>query len=388
MKLTQILVAFCILCLFLPGAAAIGLSYGYWESPILYVPGENYTFYFAVSDYSYDASISVEDDWAEYVTLSEITSPSPGKKEFTATLSPPREPDTPGLHQVFIGANDIVSPTGGTVGAVANVRKQISFKVLFPYKFLTAELMAPDVNIGEPVHFQLMVASGTLQTIRSVRGTIEITDAAGALLATIPTDSVTLGLGEKKVLTGTFSTAGLKPATYYAKATVTYDGNVTAAEDSFRVGTLAVHIINHTTQVEAGTITPFIIQVESGWNDPIENVYGEVYVDQQSVMKTPTTTLAPWEEQNLTGYFDAAGWEPGEHNSTVIVHFGDKSTLRMGQLTVTERRRAGGGWLALGWTHLLIAGIVLLIVILAANIFILTRQREIKDSKKKNPKRR
>ena len=62
--------------------------------------------------------------------------------------------------------------------------------------------MAPDVNIGEPVHFQLKVTSGTLQTIRKVQASIEVTDSEGTLLATIPTDSVTLKLGEEKVLTG------------------------------------------------------------------------------------------------------------------------------------------------------------------------------------------
>lgn len=391
MKPASILVAFCLFFLILPGAAAIGISHGSWESPILYVPGEEYSFYFVVSDYGHDASISIEGDWKDYVTLSEITSPGPGKKEFTATISPPREPDTPGMHYVYIGAKEI-TPPGVGVGARCAVRKQISFKVLFPYKFLTAELMAPDVNIGEPVHLQLRVTSGTLQTIREVRGSIEITDSGGALLATIPTNSVTLKLGEEKILTGTFDTTDIKnillPATYHGRATVYYDGNITTAEDSFRVGTLAVHIINHTMQVEAGTITPFIIQVESGWNDPIENVYAEVFVDNQPVMKTPTTGLAPWEQKNMTGYFDATGWEPGQYDSTVIVHFADKSTVKMGKLIVTERRKASGGWLNLGWNHLLIAGIVLLIAILTANIFILTRQRDKKGSKKKNPKKR
>ena len=387
MKPLSTLIAFCLLCLVLPGAAAIGLSYSNWENPILYVPGEVYTFDFGANNYGYDLSISIEGDWREYVTLGEITSPSPGKKEFTVTLSPPREPDTPGLHLVFIGVGPVLSPSG-SVGAVAFVRKRIAFEVLFQYKWISAELMAPDVNIGEPVHFQLKVTSGTLQTIRKVQASIEVTDSEGTLLATIPTDSVTLKLGEEKVLTGTFSTAGLKPATYHAKATVTYDENTTTTEDSFRVGTLAVHIINHTTQVEAGTITPFTIRVESGWNDPIKNVRGEVYVDQKQVMKTPTTDLAPWEKKDLTGYFDAAGWEPGQYNSTITVHYGDKSIVKMGKLLITERKKAAGGWLNLGWTHLLIAGIVLLVAILAANIFILTRQRNRQGSKKKNQKKK
>jgi len=144
-----------------------------------------------------------------------------------------------------------------------------------------------------------------------------------------------------------------------------------------------VNIINHTTQVEAGTITPFVILVKSGWNDPIENVYGELYVNKTLMMKTPTTILAPWEEKDLPGYFDAVGWEPGQYDSTVIVHFGDNTTIKISQLTVTERREAAGGWLNLGWTHLLIAGIVLLVAILTANIFILTRKRDKKNPKKK-----
>ncbi len=383
-RLLQIMIALCLLSALLPAASAISLSHDSIVSPILYEPGKAYTYSFTVSDYGYDAIIEVEGDWAKYVLINDITSALDGKKEFSITVMPPKVPDTPGLHYIYVGAREITPPGSGNVGAIAGVRKQIGFDVLYPFKAITAGLTASDVNIGDPVHFRVGVKSESLLTIHKISATIKVTDGDGNHIASLPTSSMSLKLGEHKSLSASLDTTGLKPATYYASATVTYDGNMTTLEDSFRVGTLKVDITDHTKEVKVGAIAPFFIEVKSGWNDRIENVHGEAYIEGKSAVKTPTLALKPWEHMNLTGYFDANGWEPGIYNSTIIISFGQgDSTIKKGTLTIIEQKNAGGGWIAnIGWMHLLIAGIITLITLLVVNLLFLTRKRKKGEKKK------
>lgn len=371
------------LWLLIQPAGATSLSHPYIENPLLYVPGKTYTFDFEASGYRGDAEIAAEGDWAEYVTFSEITSPAPGTKRFSVAITPPERPDTPGTHWVYIRVSEI-PPAGGAVAALASVRKSIGFKVLFPYKSLSASLNAPDVNMGETSHFQLAVKSDTLEKLWIVRASIEVMDLQGNVLGTVSTQRIGLNLGEQKMLSADFNTTGLKPATYRARATVSYDENVTVVEDDFRVGTLAVEIINHTQELPVGAISPFVIDVKSGWNDPLEAVYGQVYVNGTEVVRTPTSSLAPWERANLTGYFDTTGWAAGQYEATVIAFFGENSTLRVGEITLFERKESSLGWIrSLGWMHLLIAGIVVLICLLAVNVLLLTSRRDRNSKERK-----
>ncbi len=372
-----------LLGLLVPTAGAISLSHGQFENPILYVPGKTYTFDFTVSNYRGDAGITAEGEWTDYVTFSDITSPAPGTKKFSITIAPPEEPDTPGTHWLYIGAAEILPPGTG-VAALAAVRKSIGFKVLYPFKSLSASLNAPDVNVGETTHFQLAVKSETLQKLWMVRGSIEVMDGQGNVLGTVGTQRVGLNLGEQKMLTAGFDTSGLKPATYRARATVTYDGNETVVEDDFRVGTLAVEIINHTRELPVGAISPFLIEVRSGWNDPLEAVYGQVYINGTELVRTPTRSLAAWEQANLTGYFDTTGWTAGQVEATIIAFFGENSTIKVGDITLFERKESSVDWIrSLGWMHLLIAGIVVLICLLAVNILLLTSRKDRHDRKRK-----
>lgn len=363
--------------LLLPGAGAISISGERVNNPLLFTPGETYSYTYVVSRYPYDAVITLEGDWAQYASVSDVTMPRPGEKHFSLTITPPRHPETPGNHFIYIGAKEVLTGQKGGVGAVAAVRKQIIFNVLYDYKRISANLVAPDVNIGDPVEFLVTVKSESLLPINHVKALIEITDSNGKQLAVVPTDTTRLKLGQGKVLSGTLDTTGYPPATYQARAVVTFDGNSTIAEDSFRIGTLAVEILNFTREVEVGTISPFIIRVESGWNDPLEGIYGEVYVNQTQVAKTPSYSLSPWGEENLTAYIDTTGWSLGDYESVVTIHFSDTSTVTKGSLRVFERKDASTGWIAsLGLTHVLIAVVALLAMLLVVNFYLLRKRRK------------
>ena len=357
---------------FVRPALGIGISHDGIPRPIVYVPGDTYTFPFSVSDYGYDATLSVDGDWAQYATMSEITMPRPGVKEFSVTIDPPDSPDTPGIHIVYVGAME-KKPPGAGVGAIAKVQKAIMFKVLFPHKALSAQLVASDANVGEASLMQVSVTSETLQTLRAVRALVEVQDLSGNTVGSAQTEMVSLQLGETRVLTAPFSTADLRPATYVALATVTYDENVTSAEDSFRVGTLQVAILNVTKNITAGAIAPFSIEIESGWNDPIASLYGELFLLGAQAMKTPTLdTLAPFGKASLSGYVDATALEPGGYNATIVVHFGENSTAANSNLEVLAPSKPAA---AVGISIATVFGAFSVVVIVILAYLLLNRRK-------------
>jgi len=357
---------------FVHPALGIGISHDDIPRPIVYVPGETYTFRFSASDYGYDVILSVDGDWAEYATMSEITMPSPGVKEFSVTIDPPDSPDTPGIHMVYVGAME-KKPPGAGVGAIAKVQKAILFKVLFPHKSLSAQLVASDANAGEASLMQVSVTSETLQTLRAVRALVEVQDLSGNSVGSAQTETVSLQLGETRVLTAPFSTTGLRPATYVARATVSYDENVTSAEDSFRVGTLQVAILNVTKNITAGAIAPFSIEIESGWNDPIHSLYGELFLLGAQAMKTPTLdTLSPFGKASLNGYVDATALQPGEYDATVVVHFGENSTAVNSHLEVLAPSRPSA---AAGVSTAAVFGAIAVVVIVILAYLLLNRRK-------------
>ncbi|MFH1425393.1 MAG: hypothetical protein ABIG28_01520, partial [archaeon] len=102
------------------------------------------------------------------------------------------------------------------------------------------------------------------------------------------------------------------------------------AEDDFRLGDLFVDIINYTKEFRRGQINPMHIDIESGWNDPISEVYatGKVAGYPGVEFQTASVVLKPWAKGRLVGHFDTTtiNDEAEEFEMELVLHYGDRTS--------------------------------------------------------------
>jgi hypothetical protein len=74
-----------------------------------------------------------------------------------------------------------------------------------------------------------------------------------------------------------------------------------------------------------------IIELESFWNDPIENVYVEGDIIGTNIhFQTPSIPkLGAFEKQRVTGFFDTSGIEGDKFQARLTTHYGDKKTEKV-----------------------------------------------------------
>ncbi len=92
-------------------------------------------------------------------------------------------------------------------------------------------------------------------------------------------------------------------------------------ESLFRVGEFRVLILNYTDELKENEVNEFEIEVESLWNEDIEEVYAEVIVNRIAVFSTPIVLLNAWERKTLVGYFDSTGFDYGDFRAEVVLYY-------------------------------------------------------------------
>jgi hypothetical protein len=333
-KIKHLILITLFLIFLLPVANSIGLL-----SPeigtIIYRTGYEQELTYYALNYNYDFEPYISGPIAKYMTIDRLTDSSTGMKQFNVKIKFPDSIELdPGLYVNHVGVREVGRP-GGMVSALTAVQTKLRVEVLSNEKAITAEFDAPDANEKSKMTFRVDVRSATYQYISMVTAKITIYDDENNTLATFDTSKTSLESGQSKTLDSTWDNSALKPGNYRAEALVIFDGKTMLLEDKFKIGTLMIRINDYTDQFVAYRINEFKVDIENVWNNPVNNIYAELFVEGEKVLKTATINLNPWEKGTITSYWNVTH-EPGEYNGKIKLYYADTYSEKNIKVKVRE----------------------------------------------------
>lgn len=267
--------------------------------------------------------IYADGDLAEYVTLSkeEVI----GRDFVSVLLEFPNEIEIPGQHVLYIGAREKKDEQSGIV-LVANVLGTILVNVPYPGKYATMSFDVVDANIGEPVKMNIKVDSLGDEEIQA-NSFILIYDESEKKTQNIELEKFSLKKLETKEIEYLYNTSSLKAGKYKAEAVVEYEGGVLRESKPFRLGELIVLIKDYTKYLYKNQINKLDVNIESQWNDPLENVYAVFEIlEHQITIKTPSVNLEGFGSANLSSYLDTTSIDADKLTARIMVYYEDKMT--------------------------------------------------------------
>ncbi|HIH63307.1 MAG: hypothetical protein QT05_C0015G0008 [archaeon GW2011_AR13] len=328
-----------------------------------------------------ELELYAEGDLAEYVTIDKKK--LFGEGEFRVSLDLPEHIEVPGKHIIYIGVKEKVDPEliQGTVGTSVTIQAVIVIYVPYPGKWIDASLTGNNVNVNESVNFELSLTSKGTEDVE-VSPRIEIS-SKDKIIETLYFTNRLIKSQENIGLKKTLETVGYNPGTYLATAVVDY-GTIVLSKVDFKIGELTIEITNHTDKILLGGVKRFEIEIESGWNNNIENAYAKVDFFNESgkvtEFKTSPTSLIPWEKKTIEGFFDTSGFVEGTYNANItMIYYGTADISKTSNKVVSVQFIKES---KLNITLIAIIGAIILIIIMIIIITILIIKK--KNDKKSN----
>ncbi len=329
-----------------------------------------------------ELEVFLDKELAEYVTLDKDRLPPEGGI-ITVTLKLPEEFEFPGVKRVYVGARELLDKelASGIVVAVA-ILAPIYVDVPYPGRYLETSLVAHDANINEPITFDLNIQSKGKNQV-SFKSNIEIYSELDELLDVLDFEDRTMNSGESLQLKKIWDSEGYSSGSYYALSKVDYGDRIAESRVNFRIGELIVEIINHTKKIVKGGIKPFLVEIESGWNDYIDGAYAEVSISNITQInivefKTSPTNLDPWERKQVKGYFDTSKLELGDYVAKITVNYYGKnvgkSVSKKVVIKIIDEEK---------FNYILIGGIITGGLIVLTIIFLIIKSFLFKHGKRK-----
>ena len=337
------------------GSAALGISPAKIE--INFVSGlETSVTYNVVSDDpDKELEIYALGELGKYITLDKKKLSGGGG--FTAKLKLPDSIEKPGKHQIYVGAREKADEELAPIGTAIAIQALINVYVPYPGKYAELTLTANNANVNEPINFELEIINRGKETL-NIQPKIEIysgEEKKETLVFQLRELASQETINLKKIL----NTSSYNPGEYRAVAIVDY-GETARAETGFKLGNLFVEIANYSRKIVNSGIQRFDVGVESRWNNKIEGVYAEVFINSIS-FKTPPATLEPWQKSVLMGFFNAGNFTEGKYPVNITVYYSGKSSNKLGEVEFIKKKSALLIWLIISVAFVLIVASVVLI---------------------------
>jgi hypothetical protein len=278
------------------------------------------------------------------------------------------------MQEVRVGARETENLGGGAFGVRTAAEVRYFVIVLDDGPFASFKFSSADTNVNGKARMIFTVQNWGKTDI-TVQGKADVYDARDNFIGSVTTETVTLASTKSAELTALFDTTGLQPASYKVKAEISYNGKKAHKENTFRIGSLSVDILDFTKSFKKDAINKFKLKVKSGWNDEIKSIKGAVTVNKDGVpmkaFETLTSNLLPWEVKELEGYFDTEGLDYGTYDAIITVIYDNERTTTTSSILIEEESTAelveetpeASSFISL--TTLLIIIIVLLLVLIA-----------------------
>ncbi len=307
---------------------------------------------------------------------------------------------SPGLHSFSVIATE-AEGSGGTVGAKGEVVVPVRFFVQYPGKMLGLKLNAEDAGVGGDVNLKLTVSNLGTEAVENASATIDILKGTEKI-GSVSVDSISAGIMENKVVETKWNTGNAEQGIYLANAALDYGAGKAFANDTFRIGTFDLDVINYTKKAASRSVSKFLIEVESKWNQDIDNIFADAKVMRNgSVLTTfsaATPLLKAWEKKNLSGFLDAASLENGVYDLQIDLRFSSGGSTKTktvnGQIelvgkeeikneaeTPVEKPAAKPAEINSLMSYLTTTNILIIIVVILViiNVIILLRKKKSKD---------
>ncbi|HDQ60107.1 MAG TPA: hypothetical protein ENN30_02840 [Candidatus Woesearchaeota archaeon] len=289
---------------------------------------------------------SISGELAQYAKIKsnpEMILNSQEKGYVDITFSLPEYIGEPGWHSFTVVATEM-SDTGGTVGARGQIKVPVTFFVRYPGQKVDFKIDASDGQAGDDIKFKLDVSNVGIEPVENAQATISIFkgyEKIGEVLS----ESFHVGLMEKKNIDLYWNSGNNVQGEYFASGILKYDSKEEYANDSFRIGEFDLDVINHTEVVSSGVLNDFFIEVESKWNQKIENIFIDAKVlkngNVAAEFSLAEKSLEPWQKKNIKGFLDARDIENGRYNLTMELRFSSqgvtKSKSAFGLIEVAEK---------------------------------------------------
>lgn len=317
----------------------------------------NQEFIFRFGSDESDLNFFISGDLKDYATL-DVRSLR-GQYLVVVSLRLPDKLEKPGINVLRVTASPF-STSGDQVSIVSSPSGLIRVRVPYPGRYAELDFSVSSVNQGQDAPFSLTVYSRGDRNI-VVTPFIEIYERE-KVIGRLDLDVVEIKSGTKYDYISSFNTKNLAAGNYLAKAVVEYGGErPSEASASFRLGELFVDIFNYTNLFERNKINRFEIEIESFWNDPINEVYAQVEIlGHPNNFLTPTIRLSPWQKSMLTGFLDTTGIESDYFDANITIYYGGKQNSRIVRLNFKPEFN----YMNLIWIGLAIIIIILLLVII------------------------
>jgi len=258
---------------------------------------------------------------------------------FKVKIKLPDKIEKPGEHRILIGVREKINKETGGVKTSVAVQAPIVVMVPYPGKYAEVSISANNANIGEPINFEVGVSSMGEESIFS-EVKIEIYSDKN-LVEILDLGSKNIESQTKKIFKYLLDTENYKPGSYEAVAVVDYQESIAKASKIFKIGYLFVKINNYTEEIINKGIQPFLIDIESAWNNKIDDVHGEVFIFKNNKnitsFLTPSISLDSWDKKTLKGYVDTKELEIGEYDLDIKVFYEKNFTLSEGRLKIKRR---------------------------------------------------
>ena len=249
------------------------------------------------------------------------------------SFSLPDKMDKPGDHSVKIVAREIPvdSAVSGTeISSAIAVVHELKIKVPYPGKYVETDLKIAETDKSNEVNFIISVNNLGTQKIVNAKGIIDIYGPTNDKIASVETSLSSIDAGLRKDLTAVWTDENINSGKYYAKLTLTYDGEVAEAERIFNVGSLEVDIIDiNVKDFRLGEIAKFNILVENSWSELINDAYCELVIsengDEIGSFKSASEDIHALSKGELTAFWDTAGVKEGEYDAKAILYYAGKS---------------------------------------------------------------
>lgn len=302
------------------------------QRTLVFTPGKTFEFNLKVSG-APEISVLAMGDMSEYVVIDD---PFPGGGERTITVKF-THPDAmgPGKYKTYIAAVEGSGNEGGNVAAKAMVRTGIITRVLGPEKLIKAKLSIEDVNVGGTSQGKIYVESWTLSDIIRVFAEIEIFDPAGESIGVFETDRRSLPATNAVQLEFEIPTKDFVQGIYAAKGVVYFDEKKEGVSSSFRIGQMAVNLVNYSREYKKGVINPVELFIASEWKGTIPDVYAVVDVAGRK-LQTPELNVGSFSKAKLETFWDAGKLELGDYPAKIEIFYGNTSTKEEAVFTVIE----------------------------------------------------
>jgi hypothetical protein len=307
---------------------------------------------------------------------------SPGESaDFYMTITFPETFERPGIYLNRVTITE-VKPNTGAMQFRPELGLRLDINVPYEGKYPYGVLAVDDSKPGQDINFKLTITNLGQETINSLFSTVRFYEGTKEISAVVTTTENNIAKDQAVELFGAFKSLNLKPGTYYADAEISYDGETKITEKTTaRVGELKVSILNYTRRTEAGKTKPFFIEVESVWNDPIENTYADVTLKSNLTkllsFKTTSEVIKPWERKNLSYFIDATGLTPGNYDIEIVLNYANekndtvKDSIELFKAEEPKAEKKKG----ISSTAAIIIAVLATIIITSAIFWLLMRQK-------------